>query len=129
MIITVAGFKGGVGKSITAIHLAAFLQQHGPTVLADGDPNRSALGWSKRGSSPFLVVEESDAGVIADHEHAVLDTPARPSEEDLLGLAEASDLLVLPTAVDAFSLDALFQTVGMEPPSRISTGGFSKTAA
>ena len=42
MIITVAGFKGGVGKTTTAIHLACyFAQQSEKTLLVDGDPNRS----------------------------------------------------------------------------------------
>ncbi|MEO0352764.1 MAG: ParA family protein, partial [Cyanobacteria bacterium P01_A01_bin.15] len=42
MIITVASFKGGVGKTTTAIHLAAFFQGKGKTLLIDADPNCSA---------------------------------------------------------------------------------------
>ena len=48
MIITVAGFKGGVGKTTTAIHLACyFAQQSEKTLLVDGDPNRSSLSDRK----------------------------------------------------------------------------------
>jgi chromosome partitioning protein len=54
MIVTLAGFKGGVGKTTTAVHLAAyFAQKSDKTLLIDGDPNRSATGWGKRGSLPF----------------------------------------------------------------------------
>ena len=42
MFITVASYKGGVGKTTTAVHLAAYLQTLAATLLIDGDPNRSA---------------------------------------------------------------------------------------
>src|SRR5258706_7491014 len=58
MIITIASFKGGVAKTTTAVHLAAYLQDRSPTLLIDGDPNRSATGWSRRGQLPFKVVDE-----------------------------------------------------------------------
>ena len=61
MIITVASFKGGVAKTTSAIHLAACLQKKGPTLLIDGDPNRSASGWAKRGNLPFKVIDERQA--------------------------------------------------------------------
>jgi len=112
MIITVAAFKGGVGKTTSAVHLASFLQEHKPTLLVDGDPNRSATNWSKRGSLPFTVVDERQAAKYSrDFEHIVIDTEARPEEEDLKALAEGADLLIIPTTPDALSLDALRQTV------------------
>ena len=42
MRISVVGFKGGVGKTTTAVRLAAYLQRKAPSILIDGDPNRSA---------------------------------------------------------------------------------------
>lgn len=114
MILTVASFKGGVGKTTTAVHLAAFLHESGPTVLVDGDPNRSATGWARRGALPFRVADERQAArVIRDDApaHVVIDTAARPSRDDLEALAAGCDLLVIPTTPDALALDAVLATV------------------
>lgn len=112
MIITVASFKGGVSKTTTAIHLAAYLHEKSPTLLIDGDPNRSATGWARRGRLPFKVVDDRQAARYArDFEHCVIDTEAHPEEDDLKALVDGCDLLIVPTTPDALAIDALMLTV------------------
>jgi chromosome partitioning protein len=116
MYVTVASNKGGVGKTTTAIHLAAYLQTLAPTLLVDNDPNRSAIGWASRsdGGLPFRVVDVNQSVKAArDFEHIVFDTKARPDREELKTLAEGCDMMVIPTTPDAMSLEALMATVGM----------------
>ena len=113
MIITLASFKGGVAKTTSAIHIACYLSQIGNTLLVDGDPNHSATGWAKRGTLPFKVVDLLQATMHSPNfDHVVIDTAARPSQEDLEALADGCNLLILPTTPDALAMDALLQTVG-----------------
>jgi chromosome partitioning protein len=112
MIITVASFKGGVGKSTTAVHLAAYFRRLDKTVLIDADLNRSATAWAARGSLPFDVVDEAmTAKVARAYEHLIFDTAARPDAEVLKVLADGCDMLVIPTTADGLSFDALMLTV------------------
>jgi len=115
MIITVTSYKGGVGKTTTAVHLACYLQQKkGSVLLIDGDPNRSCSAWSKRGELPFPVVDERAAPkYISKYKNLVIDTAARPNQEELESLIEGCDLLILPTTPDALALDALSLTISV----------------
>lgn len=115
MNITVTGHKGGVGKTVTAVHLATFLSLRtgeGSTVLVDGDPNKSALDWAGSGNLPFDVTVPRDAaGLMRDREHVVLDTQGRPSQEVLEGLVRQCDVLVIPTTPDPLAIKALMLMV------------------
>ena len=112
MILTVAGFKGGVGKTTSAVHFAGLLAERGKTALIDGDENRSATAWAERGKLPFSVVDpRQTARVAREHKHLVIDTAARPSRNELAELAAGCDLLILPTTTDALALRALVLTV------------------
>ncbi len=83
-----------------------------PTLLVDGDLNRSALQWASAGNLPFKVVDEKAAVKFArNYEHIVVDTPARPAPDDLKTLASGTDLLILPTSPDALAMGAMLQMV------------------
>jgi chromosome partitioning protein len=55
--------------------------------------------------------EQQAAKYGRNFKHIVIDTQARPDEEDLKDLVDGCDILILPSTPDVLSLDALMQTV------------------
>jgi chromosome partitioning protein len=112
MIVSIVSFKGGVGKTTTAVHISEVLNRKAPTLLVDGDPNQSALAWQERGKLSFQVISENELTKHAGKfKHIILDTPARPTTEELKTISKESDLVVIPSQPDALSLDALIKLV------------------
>jgi chromosome partitioning protein len=92
VIITVASYKGGVGKTTTAIHLATYLQTLAPTLLLDGDETRNAAAWRDNGKTNtadendpgkllFKIADLNSAAMLsAKYTHVVIDTGQRPTD-------------------------------------------------
>ena len=124
MILTITSYKGGVGKTTSAVHLAAYLQTLAPTLLLDGDQTKNATAWSQRGKGfPFRVAGIDKAAKLArDFEHIVIDTGQRPSLDDLKAAADGCDLLVIPAVPASLDTDGLGQTI--RALQQIGTGAY-----
>jgi chromosome partitioning protein len=111
VVIALVNRKGGVGKSLLAVHLAATLHELGArTALVDlDDANRSCLDFAAGGHLPFLVTDAQTWDQKHARErwdHVVLDGYAR-ADGTLTELAELAPLLIVPTLPDAGSLRVL----------------------
>ena len=106
MRILVVSLKGGVGKTTTAIHIAAFLATRDSTLLIDADPAGGSSSWAARGDMPFEVALPEDAKPKR-FQHVVVDTRAQPKAKTLDEFSRKADLLIVPTAPSLLSLETL----------------------
>jgi chromosome partitioning protein len=112
-VISVISTKGGVGKTVTAVHLSAYFQQLGATLLVDGDATRSATLWAGPGKLPFKVVPERSLSMeMSGHKYdfIVIDTEANPTDSDLRELVDGSHLAIIPATPDGLGLQGAVQT-------------------
>ncbi len=117
-LISVASEKGGVGKSTTAVTLAAHLAGQGKTLLVDADERlHSAWKWTTKKDGyegwGFDTVKYADFDneVAAPYEYVVLDTKGGEGKSELTELAAASRLLIIPCKPDGLSADGLVETL------------------
>lgn len=133
MKLATVNTKGGVGKTTTAVYLAAGLHQQARTLLVDADPQQSALLWSQGDPIfPYSVVSLpvrdlhrrlDDLG--RGYDHIVIDTP--PGDTTIIRSAVmAVDTVIVPASPTGLDLNRLMPTfellAELEPVHAVDVG-------
>jgi chromosome partitioning protein len=122
MNIVVSNVKGGVGKTTTAVYLAAVAGRRGrgPVVLVDADPQGSTAEWYE--ADPLEGVELVEGPSVRTVGKAmnledgivVVDTP--PGEGSLVQAALGrADAVVIPTRAGGVEPNRVMTTLAMTP--------------
>jgi chromosome partitioning protein len=120
--VAVSNVKGGVGKTTTAVYLAAAAAQrgHNPVVLVDADRQASSAEWLE--GRPFDGVEVVEApsertltkAIARRRGVSVVDTP--PGDARLLQAAvNAADVVVVPTRAGGVEFSPVMATLELIP--------------
>ena len=121
MNIAVSNVKGGVGKTTTAVYLAAVAAERGDDVLlVDADPHASSAIWlEERPIEGVTVVEAPSERTLVralrtEDALVVIDTP--PGDERLVRAAiDAADSVVIPTRAGGVEFPRVATTLDMLP--------------
>lgn len=114
-VITLAGTKGGAGKSTTGYVFAAWAAAQGHSVgILDADPNKAISTWHERGQAARITVRDSinenninDAVAdleAAGTEYIVIDLPGMRGMVQICAFG-LSDLIILPAQTSSTDVE------------------------
>lgn len=107
-VLTVAGLKGGTGKTSTAVNLAVHWADSRATLLIDADVNGSAGKWYQRGDGALggecVPIQRAPMAMAKPWELVVMDT-AGGSRDEQTTYAEGSTFVLCPCPPAASSIE------------------------
>jgi chromosome partitioning protein len=125
--IAVANQKGGVGKTTTALSLAAAIEDSsGSVVVFDADPQQSAAEIAAAGSLPFTVRRAlSTAEMLAIRDvrgpdTILVDLPGNLEDTPILGeVLAASDFAIIPVVPERAAIAPTRRTAQVVTDARL----------
>jgi chromosome partitioning protein len=116
--ILLTNAKGGCGKSTLATNLAAYYASEGyDTVLADYDPQGSALGWldeRPETAAPITGLAGYDEGLRhlpRNADYVIIDAPARSHGKELTELVKHAETILVPVLPSPIDIKAAGQFI------------------
>ena len=118
-ILTVFNGKGGVGKTTTAVNLAAIFAESRDVLLVDADSQGSASWWADRSERAlgYDVSKETKPALLGKlknidgYDLIVIDTPPALDSKSVAAILPITDYLLLPTPPAPMDIAALVQAV------------------
>ena len=121
-LLSIFNGKGGVGKTTTAVNIAAIFAEEQNVLLVDADAQGSASWWADRNGSAaeslgYDISKETKPALLGklknidSYDLIVVDTPPAIGSKSLAAILPITDYLLLPTPPAPMDIAALVQTV------------------
>jgi len=118
-VLSVIGQKGGLGKTTTAMNLAACMSRASSVAVVDVDPQLTATDWAEAAGEdlPFDFTSETDPAMLSrmrelEYDVVIVDTPGSLADTDVLNaVLDVTDFVIAPLTPSFMELKPVQRTL------------------